>query len=98
MRVSKLFWLNGPEPEPTKLLKSPPFCGAGNLAKMAAAWGVILSIGMRPPTNSVRPAPVFGSPVAGSKTFPPPLTPLLGAWYSLRSQNPVVFVAGLQDD
>src|SRR5450631_717820 len=102
MRVSKLLLLNGPEPEPTKLLIRPVFCGAGNLAKIAAAWGEILPIGIRLPVNAARPVPLLGSPVAGSKTCPPPPTPEPAAEYSLRLQKPGVelaaLVAGLQDD
>src|SRR6266536_768363 len=104
MRVSKLLLLNGPEPEPTKLLKRFPFWGSGNLAKIAAATGEILSMGMRLPANAVRtpPLPTPGVPVLGSKTCPPPLTPEPGVEYSLRLQKPgvalVALVAGLQDD
>src|ERR1035441_10041322 len=98
MRVSKLLLLNGPEPEPTRFVWRPAVWGAGNLASMAAAWDVILSIGIRLPTNGVRapPLPTLGVPVAGSKICPLPTPPK--SRYSLRSQNPVVFVAGLQDD
>ena len=47
MRVSKLFWVNGPEPAPMKLLSTVPVCGAGNAARIFAAAGEILPIGIR---------------------------------------------------
>src|SRR5206468_10561028 len=96
MRVSKLFCLKGLDPEPLKLFRTPLLCAenVANKASMFPACGEICPMGMRLPGNGVRPAPVFGSPVVGSKTCPPPETPAVR--YSLRSQKPVVFVAGLQ--
>src|SRR5690348_9612814 len=81
-----------------KLLTTPLVCGAGNAARMAAAAGEILLMGIRFPGNWLRPVPVFNVPDCGSKTLPPPPTPAVK--YSLRSQKPgvalVAFVAGLQ--
>src|SRR5581483_8921964 len=98
IRVSKLFWLNGPDPDPIKLLKTPLLVGCGNSAKPAPACGEILPIGIRLPANGRRPAPVL-SPVPGSYTCPPPATPAVRYW--LRLQNPGVeldaLVAGLHD-
>src|SRR3954468_22112214 len=102
MRVSKLFWVNGPEPEPTKLLRTVLVWGAGNAPRIFPAAGEILSIGIRFPAKGSRFAPVFKSPVRGSYTCPAccvlPGTPAVR--YSLKSQNPGValaaLVAGLQ--
>src|SRR3977135_4319970 len=77
-----------------RLLRTLLLWGAGNCARIFPAAGEILPIGMRFPANCVRPAPVLASPVAGSKTRRPPATPAARYW--LRSQKPVVFVAGLQ--
>src|ERR1700720_756748 len=98
MRVSKLFWVNGPEPAPIRLLNTVPLWAAGNAARIFPAAGEILAIGIWLLTNGARPVPVLRSPVKGSKTWPPPVTP--PARYSLKSQNPgvalVALVAGLQ--
>src|ERR1700730_12277654 len=100
MRVSKLFWVNGPEPAPIRLLNTVPLWAAGNAAKIFPAAGEILAIGIWLLTNGERPAPELGSPVKGSKTRPPPVTPPVR--YSLKSQKPgvalVALVAGLQLD
>src|SRR6266704_6207563 len=100
MRVSKLFWLYGPEPEPTKLLSTPlPGVGAGNKASIFPTAGEILPMGIMFPANCVRPEPSLGLPVAGSYIFPVPFSPAAPKYW-LRSQDPgvalVAFVAGLQ--
>src|SRR5262249_55805893 len=79
MRVSNEFWLNGPEPVVTRLLVIPGAEGAGNRASMAVACGDIMVLGIWLFRNCVRPVPVAGSPVVGSK---------IGNGYSLRSQLP----------
>src|SRR5215469_15311673 len=97
MRVSKAFWLKLPEPEPLKLLERAPVCAAGRAARIAAACGEILAIGIRLPANAVRPEPSSAGLEAGSKIWPPPFTV---PRYWLRLQKPGValaaFVAGLQ--
>src|SRR5713101_2670977 len=104
MRVSKLSCLNGPEPEPTKLLSTVAFAGSwGSAPRIAPAAGEILPMGIQlgsvaqlaGPQNCVRlpPLPIGGVvvlPVAGSKTCPPPATPTAALAYSLRSQKPGV--------
>src|SRR5713226_7653058 len=97
MRVSKLSCLNGPEPEAVKLLimgaEAP---GSGSLAKIAAAAGDIMLLGMQLPVqpvwgpNAVRPDPSGAALLVGSKACPPPWTPAAEDRYSLRSQYPVV--------
>src|SRR6266852_4684080 len=103
MRVSKLSCLNGPEPEPIKLLKTVPAWGAGKAARIFPAAGEIRAIGIRFPANAVRPEPSLRLPVRGSYTWPPPATPdvyVAVVRYSLKSQKPGVallaLVAGLQ--
>src|SRR5450631_1920664 len=106
MRVSKLFWVKGPEPEPIRLLNKVLLCGAGNAPRIFPAAGEIRPIGIMLLAKAVRLAPVLGSPVLGSKTTPAvpagPATPDPGAEYWLRSQKPGVglvgLVAGLQVD
>src|SRR5579883_1137935 len=100
MRVSKLFGLLGPEPEPVKLLMTPGEVGFGNAARMLAACGEIRPMGIRFPAKGVRPEPSALLPVRGSNTWPPWLMEGFPR-YSLRLQKPGVllwaFVAGLQD-
>src|SRR6266851_767297 len=99
MRVSKLFWLYGPEPEPTKLLSTPlPGIGGGNKASIFPAAAEILPMGILFPAKAVRPEPSLGLPVAGSYTWPVPFIPAAPRYW-LKSQKPgvalVAFVAGL---
>src|SRR5216684_6102969 len=99
MRVSKLFWLYGPEPEPSKLLSTPDFVGVGNKASIFPAAAEILPMGILFPAKAVRPEPSLLTPVAGSYTWPPWLMPEAPRYW-LKSQKPgvalVAFVAGLQ--
>src|SRR5258708_36742506 len=102
MRVSKLSCLNGPEPEPTKLLRTVAFAGRpGSAPRMAPAAGEILSIGIMLLLNAVRvpPVPTPGVPVAGSKNTPPPATP--AGRDTLKTQKPggvpVVCLAQLRE-
>src|SRR5262249_22736525 len=71
------------------------FAGCPTESAAAAFIGIQFGWSVQPsgPQNCVRPLP-SARPVLGSKISPPPLIPALA--YSLRSQNPVVFVAGLQ--
>src|SRR5260370_20303888 len=92
--MSKLFWLDCPDPEPTKLLITPPEVGLANAARILPACGEIRPIGIRLPVKAVRPDPSTLLPVAGSNTWPPWLMEGLPR-YLLKSQKPVVFVAGL---
>ncbi|SRR6266849_652668 len=99
MRVSKLFWLYGPEPEPTKLLSTPLEVGAGNRASIFPAAGEILPMGIMFPAKAARPEPSFELLDAGSYTWPVPFIPEAPRYW-LKSQKPgvalVAFVAGLQ--
>src|SRR5437868_13877476 len=99
MRVSKLFWLYGPEPEPTKLLITPLEVGAGSKASIFPAAGEILPMGIMLPAKAVRPEPSLELPVAGSNIWPVPCIPAAPRYW-LKSQKPggllVAFVAGLQ--
>src|SRR5260370_33491768 len=99
MRVAKLFWLYGPEPEPTKLLSTPLEVGAGNRASIFPAAVEILPMGIMFPAKAARPEPSLGLPVAGSYTWPVPFIPEAPRYW-LKSQKPgvplVAFVAGLQ--
>jgi len=63
----------GPEPEPKKLLVRLVLIGAGKSFKIFTATGDNRVTGIRLPANGVRPAPVLGFPVLGSKTCPVPL-------------------------
>src|SRR6266851_1822232 len=99
MRVSKLFWLYGPEPEPTKLFSTPPEVGAGNKASIFPVAKGILPMGIQfgsaahpaGPQNCVRPEPSLALPVNGSNICPVPVIP--GALkYSLKSQKPGVLL------
>src|SRR5260370_17343130 len=89
--MSKLFWLDCPDPEPTKLLITPPEVGLANAARILPACGEIRPIGIRLPVKAVRPDPSTLLPVAGSNTWPPWLMEgLPGYW--LQSPKPALFV------
>src|SRR5438105_8470814 len=89
MRVSKLFWLYGPEPELTKLLITPLEVGGGSKASIFPAAGEILPMGIMLPAKAVRPEPSLELPVAGSNIWPVPFIPAAPRYW-LKSQKHVV--------